>query len=80
MEPRVHGVEYNMDSNLEAMDVDISKEMMLQKRNLLTSTFGTQRSKVQVSDGSDSVLLHHSFFMLKVGTYIADYFTVDCDL
>ena len=50
MEPRVHGVDYNIESNLEAMDVEIPREMWLQKRNLLTSTFGTHKSKLQVSD------------------------------
>ena len=50
MEPRVRGVDYDIESNLGAMDVEISKEMMLQKRNLLTSTFGTHKSQIRVSD------------------------------
>lgn len=49
MEPRVRGLDYG-DSIPEAVPVaPSSKEIMLQKKNLLTSTFGTQKSRVRLN-------------------------------
>ncbi|KAI5068500.1 hypothetical protein GOP47_0016845 [Adiantum capillus-veneris] len=49
MEPRVRGLDYDVDSLSGVTDVEMSKEMMLQKRNLLTATFGTHKSRIKQS-------------------------------
>ncbi|MCO5557759.1 hypothetical protein L7F22_011330 [Adiantum nelumboides] len=46
MEPRVRGLGYDVDSLSGVTDVEMSKELMLQKRNLLTATFGTHKSRI----------------------------------
>lgn len=46
MEPRVRGLDYVGDSISGTLDVEISKDLMRQKRNLLTSTFGTHKNRV----------------------------------
>eukprot|EP00250_Pteridium_aquilinum_P015668 c22690_g1_i1 orf=156-1583(+) len=49
MEPRVHGLGYDVDSLSGTTDGEMSKDLMLQKRNLLTSTFGTHKSRIMLN-------------------------------
>ncbi|KAH7278983.1 hypothetical protein KP509_38G068000 [Ceratopteris richardii] len=46
MEPRVRGLGYDVEALATLTNVEMSKDSMIQKRNLLTATFGTHKSRM----------------------------------